>query len=233
MHPSHTRSHRQTPHLRISNQFYAARGRNAHNVRGGARSARPASPRPLPSRINSTLRAVETRIMCTGVPADATNSSKAANAEVSALAGIPGKPKRTDTAPSRATPFPAKVRSHGHKATDLPKGWIYSSKRLTRAGLDSGKPSAKPTTAEETSSPNSAICCPLTPAVSAPQKYKRGPPGDNLRICCCNNAKPAKLSTGGEVSGKIASRVKPPAAAACIKDSRVSRSSKPGSPLWL
>ena len=51
--------------------------------------------------------------------------------------------------------------------------------------------------------------------------------------CCCSFAKPAGLSNGGVVSGKMLSLVNPPAVAAANSVASVSRSSNPGSPEWL
>ena len=128
-------------------------------------------PRFLAVLISSTLRSQETRIICTGVPVASTNSNNAAKAEVSAIAGFPGKPKVIDCTPSRAAPFPANLRSHGQKATGNSKGFTYSNKRLTRARLDSGKPSENPIIPTFAKSASSAICCPSTPKVRAPQNW--------------------------------------------------------------
>src|SRR5579883_1781249 len=90
-------------------------------------------------------------------------------------------------------------------------------------------------------SDNSVICFPALSRVSAPQILRRGGGGDEgdkyisliFSLCLSNCVTTAGLSMGGDVSGKIVMRVKPPAAAACNRDESVSRSSKPGSPEWL
>ncbi len=76
--------------------------------------------------------------MCTGVSVAATNSIKAAIAEVSEVAGFPGKPKRSESGPSRMTPLDLSWRSQHHSATGFPKGWRYSNTRRTSAVFSKG-----------------------------------------------------------------------------------------------
>ena len=75
-------------------------------------------PLAFADAINLTLRAVETRIICTGVPVAATNSNKQAIAEVSEKSGFPGKPKRMESVPSRISRH---LPSIGDRNTKMPR----------------------------------------------------------------------------------------------------------------
>ena len=118
-----------------------------------------------------TARALDMWQKCARTPVCSMSNKSRAMAFVSAVSGIPAKPKRVLIAPSCAQPFPARPSSSACKNIVRPQLAAYSMARRIIKLFETGfKALLTPTQLPYFF--NSAIslsCSPLSPAVSAPR----------------------------------------------------------------
>ena len=132
-------------------------------------SAVTGRPSAFAAASSATDPRVERWAMWTRAPVCRASTTSRATMASSAAAGIGRRPSRVATAPSWATPSPARFTSSQCEITAMSKWRLYSRARRITPACMTGRPSSE--TARQpaaTRSPNSAMRLPCWPAVMQP-----------------------------------------------------------------
>ncbi|MCY1486561.1 hypothetical protein D9M68_202080 [compost metagenome] len=194
------------------------KSRSASSVRiswYSATSAVTGRPRCWARAISSTPRALVSWLKCARTPACSTSSRLRVSATVSAVSGMPARPRKLAVGPSWARPPSASSGSWEVNTTVRSKVAAYSSERSrTRLLAIGARPLVKATQPVSRRAASSESCSPARLRVSAPTGKTLVLPASRARSRISSAT--AGVSSTGLVCGGQHRLVTPPAAAARV-----------------